>query len=99
MRVWNVSSSATISSTRSSELNPSSSSVVCADRLSRPAYLAISAASASAPRGAALHPIPDRRPLQLARAVGARQLGVRPDQRAADLLMIVELRIRLPHHC
>ena len=44
---------------------------------------------------AARHPVADRRALQLPRAFGARQLGLGPDQRAADLLMIGELRVRL----
>ena len=102
MRVWNASSSATISSTRSSELSPSSSSVVVRRRDRRGRRTSRrSAASASAPacdeRGAraARHPVADRRALQLARAFGARQLRLRPDQRAPDLLVIVELRVRL----
>ena len=58
MRVSNVSSSATISSTRSSELSPNSSSVVCGERSARPAYLATRAASASPPDGAGRASVP-----------------------------------------
>ncbi len=50
-------------------------------------------------RGAAvLDPLADRGALELARAVGARQLGLGPDERAADLLMVVELGVGLAHH-
>ena len=56
-------------------------------RSPRPACFATSAASLSVPvrdearRAAALHPVANRRALQLARAFGSRQLRLRPDQR------------------
>ena len=36
--------------------------------------------------------------LQLARALGARQLGPGPERRGPDLLVIAELRVRAAHH-
>ena len=42
---------------------------------------------------AAVHPRLDLAPLQLARALGARQLVAGPDRHAADLLVIAELRV------
>ena len=103
MRVWNASSSATISSTRSSELSPSSSSVVVGARFVAPGVLGdqrrervAARAATRRRRAAALHPVADGRPLQLARAFGPRQFRLGPHQRAADLLVIVELRVGLP---
>ena len=49
-------------------------------------------------RGAALRPLANRRAFQLACAFGPRQLGLRPQERASNLLMIVELRIRFTDH-
>ena len=60
-----------------------------ARRTSRPARPAIVGAGRTARRAAAaLHPVANRRALQLARALGARQLALGPDERAADPLVI-----------
>ena len=86
---WNASSSATISSTRSSELRPSSSSVVSRADRRGPARSAATqrtsteSAGAGACAGArACRRTQSRsaRALQLARALGARQLAAGPDR-------------------
>ena len=101
--VWNASSSAIISSTRSSELRPSSSSVVSVVSV-RPAAKRATTSStvaagdrAGAARRAALGPALQLLPLELLRAFGARQRVARPDRRAPDALMIFEPRVGAAH--
>ena len=49
-------------------------------------------------RRAVLDPLANLRAFQFARALGPRQLALRPQQRAPDFLMILELGVRLAHH-
>ncbi len=98
----NRSSSATISSTRSSELRPSSSSVVppatgrppvnCASSASTPDPCAVVMAARAA-RG---DPVAHLLPLELPRALGPRQFLGRPDRDAANLLVVEQRQVGLP---
>ena len=105
--VWACSSIAISSSTRSSELRPSASIVVSGPMSVRPGAKRCTAArTVSARRSAdaggrrrrvAVDPALHLAPFQLARAVGARQLGARPHRRAADLLVIAERLVGALH--
>ena len=102
--VWNASSSAIISSTRSSELRPSSSSVVsgvivAAGGEARDDVLDASCRAATRRRPAVFAggPALQLAPLELLRALGARQRLARPDRRAPDALVIFERRVGAAH--
>ena len=104
-RVWNRSSSATISSTRSSELRPSASSVVVAGdgasggETREHGLRAIAAALAR--RRALRRRRPssrDRRAFQLARALGARQRSAGPHRHAANPLVVRQRALAAAHH-
>ena len=95
-------SSATISSTRSSELSPSSSMLVEAstarpcERRARTASTGSSTGAATASRRSILGPAPDLHPLQLARAFRPRQMFAGPRRHGPDALVIGERRVGRP---